>query len=100
MNIKSLDDILKLHRDFSAVLTEDEKDLRERHGAAGFVVDQLRQMLKQSRAEREAVHRAKSQAEKRFEVEARRQEQAIDQLEHSLEELAKVKRGKRKVDEG
>ena len=98
MNMKSFSDIVKLHQEFSAMLTEQEKDLRERRkGTIDEMLPEMRAALKQAKAELDAVHRAKTEAVKRFDGEARRHEQTIAELESHLEELAKAKRGKKDI---
>ena len=78
MNMKSFSDIVKLHQEFSAMLTEQEKDLRERRkGTIDEMLPEMRAALKQAKAELDAVHRAKTEAVKRFDGEARRHEQTI-----------------------
>ena len=63
MNMKSFSDIVKLHQEFSAMLTEQEKDLRERRkGTIDEMLPEMRAALKQAKAELDAVHRAKTEA--------------------------------------
>ncbi len=90
MDVKSLDDVLKLKDEFSRRLDTRIKAL-ERGGKATMdeLIDEKRALLKQSKARMEAAERAKSSMVKRLDAELGRHKETVDRLERELEELTK-----------
>ena len=94
IEIKSLDDILKLRDEFSRSLEKRMKTL-ERPGAGGTeaLLEEKRALVKQSKASVAAAERSKAAMVKRLDDELGRHKQALERHERELDELTKAGKG-------
>ena len=91
MEIKTLDDILKLRDEFSKSLEKRIKALeRPGAGTAETLLEEKRALVKQSKASVAAAERSKAAMVKRLDDELGRHKQALERHERELDELTKA----------
>ena len=94
MEIKSLDDILKLRDEFSKNLERRMKTF-ERPGAGGVeaLLEEKRALVKESKARMAAAEKSKAALVKRLDDELVRHKQTVERLEREIDELTKGGKG-------
>src|SRR5690606_20400132 len=94
MEIKTLDDILKLRDEFSKNFERRMKTL-ERPGAGGvdLLLEEKHALVKESKARMAAAEKAKAAMAKRIDDELARHKQTVERLEREIDELTKAGKG-------
>ncbi len=94
MEIKSLDDILKLRDEFSRRLAARMKALeRPGTGTLDELIEEKRALMKQTEARMQAAERAKAAMVKRLDDQFGHHKETLRRLESELDELVKARQG-------